>query len=127
MSLRCFSVSTTASNDISIVWVLLFAPKTLWALLTSRSSSLNDVNAFAMIAPLFQCVYTHYQYRNTPSTLSVERVERASCDEDLRNPVADAPAMAWNQYSLSRKANGHRAVLPIVIKDSTTGNSVTVK
>ena len=58
MSLRCFSVSTTASRDISIVSVRLFAPKTLWALLTSRSSSLSDVNAFATASPP-SAVYIH--------------------------------------------------------------------
>jgi hypothetical protein len=52
-----------------MVCVLLFAPNIFCARLTRRSSSLNDVNAFAMM--YLSLVYTAYQFCNTRSNKPV--------------------------------------------------------
>jgi hypothetical protein len=108
MSFRCFSVSTTASSDISMVCVLLFAPNTFCARLTRRSSSLNDVNAFAIPYP-FLSVYTGYQFCNTwsnkPMGIKPDRLLFESSPTRTRittycfksSPLASSPAGSSQQ------------------------------
>src|SRR5438093_3409981 len=131
MSLRCFSVSTTACSDISMACVLVFAPKTLCALLTSRSSSLNDVNAFAMIH-LFRFCITEYQSCITPvkPTLScVAPCGRATIPDISRSPLSSRSCCFELLFDFFNQAQVHdlcRRTSFAILEEKIEGESLRI-